>query len=79
MPDIDTDFSEEVRNPTIEYVKSKYGKECVAIIRTLDTQGARDVVRNSARVLGWEKFPGKESDTEIQENRKKFHKDQGSN
>lgn len=72
MPDIDTDFSEEVRNPTIEYVKSKYGKECVAIIRTLDTQGARDVVRNSARVLGWEKFPGKESDTEIQEKRKKL-------
>lgn len=72
MPDIDTDFSEETRNETMEYVKRKYGSECVAVIRTLDTQGMKASIRNSARVLGFKEYPGKESDPKILENRRKL-------
>ena len=58
MPDIDTDFSAEVREPTIDYVKRKYGVDCVACIRTSITMGAKAAVRNMARILGWEKYGG---------------------
>lgn len=56
MPDIDTDLSAEVREPTIEYVKQKYGKESVACIRTSITQGAKGAIRNSARLRGFELY-----------------------
>ncbi len=63
MPDIDTDFSEEVREATIRYVTEKYGNDSVAFIRTCMTQGAKAAVDNSARVLGYQKFPKKEGIT----------------
>ena len=56
MPDIDVDFSEEVREPTINYCRKKYGVTSVAGIRTVVTQQGRMVVRNAARFLGW-KYP----------------------
>ena len=52
MPDIDVDFSIEVREKVIEYVKNKYGADSVALVRTVGKQKARAVVRTVARLLG---------------------------
>ena len=57
MPDIDTDFSDEIREQVIDYVTRKYGKECVAYISTVMTQAAKASVKNAARVKGWEMYP----------------------
>jgi len=56
MPDIDTDFSNEVRAKTIEYVKKRYGENTVALIRTKETQQTRNSIRNSARLIGIKKY-----------------------
>ena len=53
MPDIDTDFSNEVRDAAIEYVKKKYGYDSVASIATITTQKARASVRNCTRTLAY--------------------------
>lgn len=50
MPDIDSDFSEETRYAAIEYVRLKYGEECVAGIRTISTQLPKGAVREGARI-----------------------------
>lgn len=57
MPDIDVDFSDEVREPLIAYVKEKYGEESVACIRTVMIQKAKACIRNTARILGFERYP----------------------
>lgn len=62
MPDIDCDFSDEVRNRTIEYVRKKYGSSSVAVIRTCNTQGPKLAVKNAARFIGW-KTPGKDDNS----------------
>lgn len=49
-PDFDIDFCMRRRGEVIEYVREKYGKECVANIITFGTFGARMVVRDLARV-----------------------------
>lgn len=51
MPDIDIDFCYERRGEVIDYVVSKYGADRVAQIITFGTLGARQVVRDVARVL----------------------------
>lgn len=51
MPDIDIDFCIERRQEVIEYVIRKYGKDNVAQIITFGTFGAKQAVRDSARVL----------------------------
>ena len=51
-PDIDTDFSSVTREPTIEYVKQKYGVESVSCIRTKLTQAAKAAIKNCARIRG---------------------------
>jgi len=52
MPDIDIDFDSEKRNDVIEYVTNKYGEKKVAGIITFNTLGAKQVIRDVARVLG---------------------------
>ena len=52
MPDIDIDFCERRRPEVIEYVKNKYGEECVSQIITFGTLKARSVLRDVARVKG---------------------------
>ena len=52
MPDIDIDFSEEIRPAAIQYVTDKYGKESVSQIRTSMTQQANASTRNAARMVG---------------------------
>jgi len=52
-PDIDVDFCMERRGEVIEYVRQKYGERAVSQIVTFGTLGAKSVVRDVARVLGW--------------------------
>ena len=51
MPDIDIDFDSEKREQVIEYVTNKYGNKKVAEIITFNTLGARQVIRDVARVM----------------------------
>lgn len=52
-PDIDVDFCQNRRPEVIEYVRQKYGERAVSQIITFGTLGAKSVVRDVARVLGW--------------------------
>jgi len=52
-PDIDVDFCMIRRGEVIEYVRQKYGERCVSQIVTFGTMGAKSVVRDVGRVLGW--------------------------
>ena len=52
MPDIDTDFCIERRGEVIDYVASKYGQDHVAQLVTFGTLGAKQVVKDVARVMG---------------------------
>lgn len=51
MPDIDVDFADDQRGEVIDYVKQKYGEECVSQIVTFNTLSSKAVVRDVARVL----------------------------
>ena len=51
-PDIDIDFADDRRADVIEYVRQKYGRDCVAQIITFGTMGAKSVVRDVSRVMG---------------------------
>ena len=51
MPDFDIDFCQDGRDRVIEYVKSKYGEDCVSQIATFGTMAAKAVVRDVGRVL----------------------------
>lgn len=51
MPDIDIDFCEANRGRVIEYVRQKYGEECVTQIITFGTLKAKAVVRDVGRVM----------------------------
>ena len=52
-PDIDMDFCYNRRPEVIEYVRQKYGTDHVAQIITFGTLGAKMVVRDVGRVLGF--------------------------
>ena len=45
MPDIDIDFEESRRDEVIEYVKSRYGEDCVANIMTFGTLKSKLALR----------------------------------
>src|SRR5258706_15091924 len=51
MPDFDIDFCQDGRDRVIDYVRRKYGEECVSQIATFGTMAARAVVRDVGRVL----------------------------
>ena len=52
-PDIDVDFCQSRRGEVIEYVRQKYGERAVSHIVTFGTLGAKSVIRDVGRVLGW--------------------------
>ncbi len=52
-PDIDVDFCQNRRPEVIEYVRRKYGERSVSQIITFGTLGAKSVVRDVGRVMGW--------------------------
>lgn len=60
MPDIDIDFCIERREDVINYVKEKYGNDCVCQIITFGTMMAKGVLKDVARTLG---FPFKDANT----------------
>ncbi len=51
MPDIDIDFADDQRNEVIEYVREKYGSDCVSQIITFNRLSSKMVLRDVARVL----------------------------
>lgn len=53
MPDVDIDFCIFGRELVINYVKQKYGYDCVCQIITFGTMAAKGVVKDVARVLGF--------------------------
>lgn len=50
-PDIDVDFSDDRRAEVIEYVKRRYGEECVTQIITFGRMLSRGVLRDVGRVM----------------------------
>jgi len=58
-PDFDIDFCMRRRGEVIDYVRDKYGRDCVSNIITYGTLGAKMVVRDVARVHN---LPFSESD-----------------
>ncbi len=52
-PDIDVDFCVNGRGKVIDYVRNKYGDRSVSQIATFGTMGAKSVVRDVGRALGW--------------------------
>jgi DNA polymerase III subunit alpha len=53
MPDMDVDFADDRRDEVIRYVVERYGADRVAHIITFGTMGAKAVIRDVARVLGF--------------------------
>jgi DNA polymerase-3 subunit alpha len=51
MPDIDVDFADDKRGEIIDYVRSKYGSNCVSQIITFNRLSSKAVIRDVARVL----------------------------
>lgn len=51
MPDIDIDFADDQRGDVIEYVRKKYGSNCVSQIITFNRLSSKAVIRDVARVL----------------------------
>lgn len=79
MPDIDSDFADEVRDITIEYCKVKYGVESVARIQTCSYRQPKGCIRDAARCIGKEagfkdseRVTDKQRAMEIKENKKKY-------
>lgn len=52
LPDFDVDFCMDKREQVIQYVNSKYGKDCVAQIITFGKLQARGVIRDVGRAFG---------------------------
>ncbi|HET7547198.1 MAG TPA: DNA polymerase III subunit alpha [Usitatibacter sp.] len=52
MPDFDIDFCQDGRDRVIDYVRHKYGAQCVSQIATFGTMAAKAVVRDVGRVVG---------------------------
>lgn len=53
MPDIDIDFCIQRREEVINYVKEKYGQDCVCQIITFGTMMAKGVIKDVSRALGF--------------------------
>jgi len=51
MPDIDIDFPDDKRDFVLEYVKNKYGKNCVASIVAFSTIQKKSIVRDLGKLL----------------------------
>ena len=51
MPDFDVDFCQDGRERVIDYVKNKYGAQCVSQIATFGTMTSKAVIRDVGRVM----------------------------
>jgi DNA-directed DNA polymerase III PolC len=52
LPDIDLDFCSRRRDEVLEYVRSTYGSEKVALVATVSTMRPRSAVRETAKAYG---------------------------
>lgn len=52
MPDIDSDISRTVRPIVIDYVRNKYGEDCVAGIMTQNSQAPKGAIRIAGKAYG---------------------------
>lgn len=52
MPDIDTDFEDAERETVINYMKVKYGDECISRIGTIGKLAAKGIIRSIQRCEG---------------------------
>lgn len=55
MPDVDSDFSPDIRDIVVEYCKKLYGIESVTNIVTKGFMAPKGAIRNVARVIGIER------------------------
>lgn len=55
MPDIDSDFSNTIRQKVIQYVEHKYGKNSVCGIMTTNAQAPKGTVRIAAKYYGFDR------------------------
>lgn len=53
-PDIDIDIDDRHRQTVIDYVRQKYGEDRVAHIATFSSVKAKNAIRDTARVLGYD-------------------------
>ncbi len=53
MPDIDVDFSDVNREKVVSYLQNKYGSQRVGRVLTTQTIGAKEALRDIARVYGY--------------------------
>ncbi|MDR2195301.1 MAG: DNA polymerase III subunit alpha, partial [Gallionellaceae bacterium] len=51
MPDFDVDFCQDGRERVIQYVRNKYGENCVSQIATFGTMASKAVIRDVGRVM----------------------------
>lgn len=64
LPDIDIDFPDIKRDQVLEYLKEKYGADCVAQLGTVNKYKAKNTIVDVAKVFNippWEVEPFKES------------------
>jgi DNA-directed DNA polymerase III PolC len=52
LPDIDLDFCSRRRDEVLEYVRSSYGSDKVALVATVSTMRPRSAVRETAKAFG---------------------------
>ena len=52
MPDFDIDFADDKREEVIDYVKEKYGEDCVAHVISFGTLKAKAVIKDVGRAMG---------------------------
>ena len=52
LPDMDIDFSDDGRSKVLQYVEDKYGKDHVSHVVTFGTLGAKNAIRDVARIQG---------------------------
>ena len=51
MPDIDVDIADDRRSEVIDYVRKKYGDDCVCQIVTFGTMAAKNAIRDVGRAM----------------------------
>lgn len=49
MPDIDSDIASAIRPKVIEYIKWKYGEDCIAGISTMNAEGVKGSIRRAGQ------------------------------
>jgi DNA-directed DNA polymerase III PolC len=60
LPDIDLDFCSRRRDEVLDYVRSTYGEERVALVATINTMRPKSAVGETAKAFGYDESRAKE-------------------